>query len=180
MIIPRVPVQHRRLLPDRRLSGPTPWVIAILMMLTLLAAAAGVGLARSANAIGAAIAGRVTVQIVTANPVTRAEQAAALATHFPTIEMLHLIGATDRQITRLFQRRIAIDTAYGIALGTVVAAAILLLIGWQWSGVTSGLAATASFGPAGWALLLALPLLAIALAALTARQTLLAALKKIL
>ena len=301
MIIPRVPVQHRRLLPDRRLSGPTPWVIAILMMLTLLAAAAGVGLARSANAIGAAIAGRVTVQIVTATPVTRAEQAAALrraaaaqpfvlsaraveqeelqttlgqwfgsaegddpllkslplpalvdidfvgedrtgpmrqlqalvareapgariiphaewlgpvarlirslawiaggmvllmtlasaavvimtaraalATHFPTIEMLHMIGATDRQITRLFQRRIAIDTAYGIALGTAVAAAILLLIGWQWSGVTSGLAATASFGAAGWALLLALPLLAIALAALTARQTLLAALKKIL
>ena len=78
MIIPRVPVQHRRLLPDRRLSGPTPWVIAILMMLTLLAAAAGVGLSRSANAIGSAIAGRVTVQIVTANPVTRAEQAAAL------------------------------------------------------------------------------------------------------
>lgn len=305
MIIPRVPTQHRRLLPDRRLSGPTPWVIAILMMLTLLAAAAGVGLARSANAIGSAIAGRVTVQIVTPNPVTRAEQAAALrraaaaqpfvlsaravdreelqatlgqwfgseasggggddpvlnslplpalvdidfvgenrsrhmeqlralvaaeapgariiphaewlgpvaqligslawiagglvllmtlasaavvimtaraalGTHFATIEMLHLIGATDRQITRLFQRRIAIDTAYGIALGTVVAAAILLLIGWQWAGITSGLAATASLGPTGWALLLALPLLAIALAALTARQTLLAALKKIL
>ena len=58
MIIPRVPAQHRRLLPDRRLSGPTPWVIAILMLLTLLAAAAGVGLARSANAIGDAIAGR--------------------------------------------------------------------------------------------------------------------------
>ena len=37
-----------------------------------------------------------------------------------------------------------------------------------------------SLGPAGGALLLALPLLAIALAALTARQTLLAALKKIL
>src|SRR3546814_20184681 len=77
MIIPRVPVQHRRLLPDRRLSGPTPWVIAILMMLTLLAAAAGVGLARSANAIGEAIAGRATVQIVTANPVPPAEHAAA-------------------------------------------------------------------------------------------------------
>ncbi|MGB3793789.1 MAG: cell division protein [Sphingopyxis granuli] len=302
MIIPRVPVQHRRLLPDRRLTGPTPWVIAILMMLTLLAAAAGIGLARSANAIGDAIAGRVTVQIVTANPVARAAQAAALrrraagepyvraaravepdellatlgqwfgseggddpvlkslplpalvdidfvvggdragqmarlralvaaeapgariiphaewlgpvarlirslawvagglvllmsaasaavvimtaraalGTHYATIEMLHLIGATDRQIARLFQRRIAIDTAYGIALGSAVAAAILLLIGWQWSGVTAGLAATASLGPAGWALLLALPLLAIALAALTARQTLLAALKKIL
>ncbi|MGX5713920.1 cell division protein FtsX [Sphingopyxis terrae subsp. ummariensis] len=301
MIFARVPVQHRRLLPDRRLSGPTPWVIAILMMLTLLAAAGGVGLARSADAIGEAIAGRVTVQIVTANPVLRAEQAAALrraaaaqpfvrsaravdpaelqatlgqwfgtadgddpvlrslpmpalvdvdfvgedrsghmgqlralvareapgarviphadwlgpvarlirslawvagglvilmtlasaavvimtaraalGTHYATIEMLHLIGATDQQIARLFQRRITIDTAYGVALGTAVAAAILLLIGWQWSRVTSGLAATASLGPIGWALLLALPLLAIALAALTARQTLLAALKKIL
>ena len=61
-----------------------------------------------------------------------------------------------------------------------MAAAILLLIGWQWSRVTSGLAATASLGPIGWALLLALPLLAIALAALTARLTLLAALQKIL
>ncbi len=250
MIFARVPVQHRRLLPDHRLSGPTPWVIAILMMLTLLAAAGGVGLARSADAIGEAIAGRVTVQIVTANPVLRAQQAAALrraaaaqpfvrsaravdpaelqatlgqwfgtadgddpvlrslpmpalvdvdfvgedrsghmvimtaraalGTHYATIEMLHLIGATDQQIARLFQRRITIDTAYGVALGTAVAAAILLLIGWQWSGVTSGLAATASLGPMGWALLLALPLLAIALAALTARQTLLAALKKIL
>ncbi len=301
MIFARVPVQHRRLLPDHRLSGPTPWVIAILMMLTLLAAAGGVGLARSADAIGEAIAGRVTVQIVTANPVLRAQQAAALrraaaaqpfvrsaravdpaelqatlgqwfgtadgddpvlrslpmpalvdvdfvgedrsghmgqlralvareapgarviphadwlgpvarlirslawvagglvilmtlasaavvimtaraalGTHYATIEMLHLIGATDQQIARLFQRRITIDTAYGVALGTAVAAAILLLIGWQWSRVTSGLAATASLGPMGWALLLALPLLAIALAALTARQTLLAALKKIL
>lgn len=301
MIIPRVPVHHRSLLPDRRLSGPTPWVIAILMLLTLLAAAAGVGLARSANAIGEAIAGRVTVQIVAANPATRSAQAsalrsraatqpfvrsarmveqaelkatlgqwfgnaegedemleslpmpalvdidlasgnrtaqmrqlrtlvtqeapgariiphaewlgpvaqlirslawiagalvllmtaasaavvimtarAALGTHYATIEMLHMIGATDQQIARLFQRRIAIDTAYGIALGTAVAAAILLVIGWQWSDVTSGLAATASLGPGGWALLLALPLLAIALAALTARQTLLAALKKML
>jgi len=105
---------------------------------------------------------------------------AALGTHYTTIEMLHMIGATDQQITRLFQRRIAIDTAYGIALGSAVAALVLLVIGWQWSGMTSGLAATASLGVAGWTLLLALPLLAIALAALTARQTLLAALQKIL
>lgn len=301
MIIPRVPVQHRRLLPDHRMSGPTPWVIAILMMLTLLAAAAGVSMARAANMIGEAIAGRVTVQIVTANPVKRAQQAAelrrramaapyvhaarrvsqeelrstlsqwlgaadgddpvlhslplpalvdidfvgggradpldelrglvaevapgarviphaewlgpvarlirslawvaaalvllmalasgaivimtaraALGTHYATIEMLHLIGATDRQITRLFQRRIAIDTAYGIMLGSTVATAIMLLIGWQWAGIAAGLATTASLGIGGWALLLALPLLAIALAALTARLTLLAALKKIL
>ena len=138
--------------PVAQLIGSLAWIAGGLVLLMTLASAA--------------------VVIMTAR--------AALGTHFATIEMLHLIGATDRQITRLFQRRIAIDTAYGIALGTVVAAAILLLIGWQWAGITSGLAATASLGPTGWALLLALPLLAIALAALTARQTLLAALKKIL
>lgn len=301
MIIPSVPVQHRSLLPDRRLSGPTPWVIAILMMLTLLATAAGVTLARSASAIGSAIAGRVTVQIVTPNPEVRAQQAAALrravagqpyvhaaraveqdeliktmgqwfggegsddpvlrslplpalvdidfvagnradhlgqlravvereapgariiphaewlgpvarliralalvagalvvlialasaavvimtaraalGTHFATIEMLHLVGATDRQITRLFQRRIAIDTAYGIALGTLVAALVMIVIGWLFAGVTSGLAASFSLGLGGWLLLLLLPLIAIALAALTARVTLMRALKQIL
>jgi len=138
--------------PVARLIRSLAWVAGGLVVLMTLASAA--------------------VVIMTAR--------AALGTHYATIEMLHMIGATDQQITRLFQRRIAIDTAYGIALGTVVAALILLLIGWQWSGVTSGLAATASLGPAGWTLLLALPLLAIALAALTARLTLLAALQKIL
>lgn len=301
MIIPRVPPDHRQLLPDGRLSGPTPWVIAILMLLTMLAAVAGMGLARSANAIGSAIAGRVTVQIVTANPEARAAQAsalrrqaarepyvraaravpadelvatmgqwfggegrddpvlrslpmpalvdvdfvagnrtghiqhlrelvgriapgarviphsewlgpvaamirslavvaaglvllmtaasaavvimtarAALGTHYATIEMLHLIGATDRQITRLFQRRIAIDTAYGILLGALAAGLVMALLGWQMAGITSGLAATVSLGPAGWLLLLLMPLMAIALAALTARITLLSALQKIL
>jgi cell division transport system permease protein len=58
---------------------------------------------------------------------------AALGTHYARSRCLHLIGATDRQITRLFQRRIAIDTAWRHRARTV-AAAIMLLIGWQWSG----------------------------------------------
>ncbi|MGB6185673.1 MAG: cell division protein, partial [Sphingopyxis granuli] len=151
--------------PGARIIPHAEWLGPVARLIRSLAWVAG-GLVLLMSAASAAVV------IMTAR--------AALGTHYATIEMLHLIGATDRQIARLFQRRIAIDTAYGIALGSAVAAAILLLIGWQWSGVTAGLAATASLGPAGWALLLALPLLAIALAALTARQTLLAALKKIL
>lgn len=302
MIIPRVPPSHRAMLAQARLSGPTPWVLAILMLLTLLAAAAGLSLARGANGIGGAIAGRVTVQIVTANPELRSEQAfrlrraaagepyvraatavprgdvaeslarwfgtgdgtndpviaalplpelididlvpgsnaaqlarlralaareapgarviphadwlgpvartirtlafvaaglvvlmalasaavvimtarAALGTHYATIEMLHLIGATDQQICRLFQRRIAIDSAYGILLGAMIAAVLLAIIGWQFSGVTAGLGAEADLGAAGWIFLALLPLIAIALAALTARVTLLRALKTML
>jgi cell division transport system permease protein len=302
MLIPSVPPQQRALLPEGRLSGPMPWVIAILMFLTLLAGAAGLGLWRSADGIGDAIAGRVTVQIVDANPETRAATAArlrreiaaapyvraardvdrealvemmgrwfgdlegeddpvlrdlpmpalidvdfvagdadanlaalrtmlrtsapdaratphadwlgpvarlirtlawvavalvvmmsaataavvmltaraALGTHLSTIEILHLIGATDKQVTRLFQRRIGIDTAFGVALGTMVATAVMLLLGWQLSGVTSGLAATATLGVYGWLVLLALPIFTIAVGALTARWTLMSTLKKTL
>jgi cell division transport system permease protein len=302
MIIPRVPVQQRAMLAQTRLEGPTPWVLAILMLLTMLAAAAGISLARAASGIGGAIADRVTVQIVTANPELRSDQAgrvrraaaaepyvravravprqevaatlgrwfgtgagdddpviaslplpelididlvpgsgaaaearlralaareapgarviphadwlgpvaglirtlawiaaalvvlmalasaavvimtarAALGTHYATIEMLHLIGATDTQICRLFQRRIAIDSAYGIVLGALVAALLLALLVWQLGDVTSGLGAAASVGLGGWIFLALLPLLAIALAALTARVTLLRALKQML
>ena len=56
-----------------------PWVIAIMMFLTVLAAAAGLGLASAAARLDEQIGGRVTVQIVEANPASRAAQAAAAA-----------------------------------------------------------------------------------------------------
>jgi hypothetical protein len=43
----------RRLLPEGRLAGPMPWVIAIMMFLTVLAAAAGLGLGGAAASLGA-------------------------------------------------------------------------------------------------------------------------------
>ncbi|MDQ4088424.1 MAG: cell division protein, partial [Pseudomonadota bacterium] len=39
---------ERGLLPEGRIAGPMPWVIAIMMFLTVLAAAAGLGLAGAA------------------------------------------------------------------------------------------------------------------------------------
>src|SRR3989344_3096557 len=80
--------------PDARETRSLAWIAGGMVLLMALASAA--------------------VVIMTAR--------AALGTHYATIEMLHLIGATDRQITRLFPRRIAIDTVYGIALGSLVAA----------------------------------------------------------
>jgi len=40
---------RHRLLPEGRVAGPMPWVIAIMMFLTVLAAAAGLGLAGAAS-----------------------------------------------------------------------------------------------------------------------------------
>src|SRR3546814_8168713 len=65
----------RRLLPEGRLSGPMPWVIAIMMFLTLLAAAAGIALDHAARSLSAVLSGRVTVQIVEADAEIRSEQA---------------------------------------------------------------------------------------------------------
>jgi cell division transport system permease protein len=70
---------ERGLLPEGRLSGPMPWVIAIMMFLTVLAAAAGMGLASAAARLDDQIGGRVTNQIVEANPARKAAQAAAAA-----------------------------------------------------------------------------------------------------
>jgi cell division transport system permease protein len=65
------------LFPQARLSGPTPWVIAIMVALTVVAAATGLALRHIANAAAVDVAGGVTVQIVEALPAQRQVQAQA-------------------------------------------------------------------------------------------------------
>ena len=52
----------------------------------------------------------------------------ALDTHRATIDVLHGIGATDIQVTHLFQRKIAIDALIGSVGGAAIAAVVLLLL----------------------------------------------------
>ncbi|HNN56893.1 MAG TPA: hypothetical protein PKG84_11170, partial [Novosphingobium sp.] len=59
------------LVPQARLSGPMPWVIAIMVALTVIAAAAGLSLANTASAASDELAGGVTVQVIEANPAER-------------------------------------------------------------------------------------------------------------
>ncbi|HIQ17003.1 MAG TPA: cell division protein, partial [Novosphingobium capsulatum] len=59
------------LLPEARLSGPMPWVIAIMIGLTVVAAASALALRHAAQAASADLEGGVTVQIVTAAPQDR-------------------------------------------------------------------------------------------------------------
>jgi cell division transport system permease protein len=285
-----------RLLPEGRLAGPMPWVLAIMMFLTLLAAAAGVALGSAARGLSAGAGNRATIQIVEANPDRREAQAravvallerqpgiervrrlgqdemakllspwlgergldadvpvpamidvdlspagyagldalraavveaapsarvddngqwlaplgrlmrslqwlagalvllmigataatvvlaarAALDTHRSTIEVLHLMGATDVQVARLFQRRIALDAAFGGGVGLLAAAAVLLLIGRRIAALGSDLLGSAALPPAAWVLLVVLPLFGIGLAMLVARGAILRALGRML
>ncbi|WHO38827.1 FtsX-like permease family protein [Sphingobium sp. AP49] len=288
---------RHRLLPAGRVAGPMPWIIAIMIFLTVLAAAAGLGLGTAVRAMGADLAGRATVQIVEANaeqrdrlagqvqqalrgaadvrsvamvdPATLADQLRpwlgedvtsgdlpipalidvtltagdagmkvervrgllarlspklriephaafllplaglltaltwlaigvvvlmGLATgavvvlaargahdsHRGTIEVLHLMGATDVQIARLFQRRIALDALMGGALGFAFGILVILLIGARLSATGSQLLAAVALPPASWAVLVAVPIAGILLATLAGRWTVLRALGRAL
>ena len=287
---------ERGLLPEGRMAGPMPWVIAIMMFLTVLAAAAGLGLGGAASRLQGQIGGRVTVQIVEASPRMRAQQTeaaaaairslpgvvnvrvvpeaetqallepwlgaaaatsdlpipalidvdltpegragldrlrgavasaapaarvddsaqwlaplarligalqwlaaalvllmvgataatvvlaarAALDTHRGTIEILHLMGATDLQVARLFQRRIALDAAFGGLTGFILAGAVLIGIGERVSDLGSELLGSAAIPAEGWVTLLALPAFGVILAMMVARLTILRALGRML
>ena len=285
----------RRLLPEGRLAGPMPWVIAIMMFLTVLAAAAGLGLRHAAASLDADVASRLTVQVIEADPAARRRQAeaaigvlralpnvtdvrqvadaelarmlepwlgdaglvdipvpalidvgvsgeagaaaqrigaalaavapaarvdanaawllplarlidalevlaiglvvlmivaaaatvvlaarASLDTHRGTIEVLHLMGAPDVQVARLFQRRIALDALFGGVVGLVLAGLVLLLIGDRLSAIQSELLGAAGLPWQSWLLIGLLPLGGVLLAMLVARTTILRALGRML
>lgn len=292
-----LPVHDRKLIPEGRLSGQMPWVIAIMMFLTLLVAAAGLTLADAAQKGGDDLARQATVQIIEPDPAARASQRAAVAralrglpgivsvdpvpdaevrgllepwlgtavidadipvpalvdlrftavpsavtlerlqtrlrtispqirldshsswmapffdlmdtlvvlaagvlllllvatsavvvlavrstlnTHRGTIEIMHMMGGTDVQAARLFERRVALDALLGGFIGFASAAVVILTLGGRFAAVEPGLLASANFPFYGWIVLALIPLAVMGLAMLMARLTVIGALKKML
>lgn len=286
-------VADRNLLPEGRLAGPMPWMIGIMIFLTVLAAAAGLALTDAARTLNANLEGRATIQIVQADPIRRemetlaalralegtpgvtsirrvsdaeiakllepwlgaqglgpdlpvpalidiemsggdvAQLAArihpvapsaridrharwltplagliqsltwlaaglvllmgvattaavvlasrgALNTHRATIDVLHLLGATDIQIARLFQRRIALDALFGGGIGLAAGIVVILFVGVRLGAVGSDLLGSARLDFSGWAMIVAIPIAGALLATVTARLTATKALRHIL
>ena len=103
----------------------------------------------------------------------------ALDTHRFTIEVMHGIGATDLQLTHLFQRKIAIDALVG-SLGGAVAGGIVLLLLASGASFAGELTGGATLPVSAILLLLLLPFLLTVLATWVARITVLAALRETL
>lgn len=293
-------IGEAELVPQARLSGPMPWVIAIMVAMTVIAAAAGLALRNTAQAAAAELAGGVTVQIVEAAAEQRDAQAraavarlgttpgvasirlvpqqeidmlvepwlgsgtaqgaagaipvpalidvrlegevspervadvqaalagvapaarvdaqsswlrpvfdalaslqwlamavvallatalaaaallaarTALGTNRDTIEIVHLLGGTDAQIARVFQKSIGIDAAGGGAVGLILAVVVILFLGRRFAGLGAGMVDGGALGPADWTLLALIPLIAVLLAMITARVTVLHSLRKML
>jgi cell division transport system permease protein len=288
-----------RLVPHSRLTGPMPWVIAIMIALTVIAAGAGLALRNLSDRAGAEIAGGLTVQILEGAPAARERQAqaavaqlrtredvaevrrvpeeelnallepwlgkqaltgeeaipvpalidarlrgpvterrleelrvalvaavpsaridaqagwlgpvfdalaslqwlalglvvllagtsaaavwlaarSALGANRETIEVIHLLGATDGQIARLFERSIGLDAAIGGLAGLALGGGALWLLGGQFARLGSGMVAGGTLGPVDWVLLAAIPAAGVLLAMVTARLTVLGALRRML
>ena len=103
----------------------------------------------------------------------------ALDTQRFTIEVMHGIGATDVQVTRLFQRRIAIDAFAGSIAGALAAALVLLLLA-SGAAFAGALAGGAVLRGGDLVVLLLLPLALTVVATWVARRAVLAALREAL
>lgn len=292
-----IPAHDRKLIPDGRFSGTMSWVMAIMLFLTLLAAAAAIAIGNAASQGGTELARDATVQLVDTDPAERASQQAriakqlrsmpgvsdvrpvperesrallepwlgdaardadipvpalidvsfvapptktqlgrlqtslaasapgiridshaswmepfvalmqtmfllalgvvlllllataatvvlsvrgALNTHRSTIEIMHMMGSTDLQAARLFQRRVALDALFGGMVGLLAAILTLWLLGSRFAALEPGLLAEAGMPLYGWLVLVLIPVAVAGLAMFTARWTVLSALKKML
>jgi cell division transport system permease protein len=103
----------------------------------------------------------------------------ALDTHRFTIDVMHGIGATDLQVTHLFQRKILLDAFAGSVAGGVAAAAVLLLLagGAAFAGELTG---GATLGLRDFVILALLPFALTGLATWVARTAVLRALREAL
>jgi len=103
---------------------------------------------------------------------------AGLDTHRDTIDVLHMLGSTDIQIARLFQRRIAFDTLLGGVPGTVAALVLVWFLQSRLDALGSEMLGGVALHQRDWFLLLLLPLGFALLATLAARVAVLRTLGK--
>ena len=104
----------------------------------------------------------------------------AFANHKDTVEIIHLLGGTDGQITQVFQRTVMIEAGFGALLGTALGVATVWLLGQQFAALDSGMIGGATLGLNEWLLIAAIPLAGVLLAMLTARITISLALRAML
>lgn len=99
-----------------------------------------------------------------------------LDTHRDTIEVLHMLGSTDIQIARLFQRRIALDTLLGGLIGTLAALALVWFLQSRMAVIGSEMLSGVTLQSRDWFVLLILPIGFALLATFAARTAVLGAL----
>lgn len=104
----------------------------------------------------------------------------SLANHRETVEIVHLLGGSDRQVTQIFQRSVLRDAVAGSAMGLALGLLAVWLLGQQFAALDSGMVSGGQLSWMDWLVIAAVPLGGILLALLTGRVTIMAALRKML
>ncbi len=104
----------------------------------------------------------------------------ALGNNRETIEIVHLLGGSDKQIAGIFQRSIAIDAASGGIAGFAAAFVVIFLLGRSFAALQAGIVTGSALGWIDWAVVALIPLAVAALATVTARWTVMRALRRML
>lgn len=104
----------------------------------------------------------------------------AFTNHRETIEVIHLLGGTDAQITRVFQRAAMRDAAFGGFAGLLIGLAAVWLLAQQFSALDSGMVSGGGLSWTDLAILFFIPVAGVILAFVTGRMTIAFALKSML
>lgn len=102
-----------------------------------------------------------------------------LALHAGGIELLHLIGATDGYVARQFQGQALELALRGGVIGLILTAATIILLGRAAEALGAGLLPDLTLSILQWAILAAVPLVIGLIGMLTARITVMAALREL-
>ena len=102
----------------------------------------------------------------------------AHATQRGTIDIMHMLGATDTQVVRLFQQRMMLDALFGAVIGFTGAVLVIILVGRSMNAVASDLVQSVSLPGFAWIVMPLMPLAGVGVAWLSARLTLQRALKR--
>ena len=177
-------------LVDVKLSGPVTAERLAAMRSELLEAAPAARLDAQASWLGPVFdairslqflaLGLIALLAITSAAAVWLAARSALGSNRETIEVIHHLGGTDGQIASIFQRSIAWDAALGGAAGLLLGLAAVFILGQQFAQLGSGLIAGGGLTALDWITIAAIPLVGIILAVITARITVIAALRRML
>ena len=159
----RLEAAMRKVAPRARIDAQSDWLAPVLSALSALKWMA-LALIIMLGFVGAA-----AVWLAARN---------ALGGNRKTIEVVHLLGGSDDQIARIFQRSILLDAIIGGVLGLVAGVLAMSLLARQFAALQSGMVAGGSLTAMDWVLIALVPLFAVAIAVYTARMTVLSSLRK--
>ncbi|MCK0097899.1 cell division protein [Qipengyuania sp. S6317L1] len=121
----------------------------------------------------------ILVSMATAAAVWLASRS-AFANHRETVEIIHLLGGTDAQVTRVFERPVIREAAFGAFIGLVIGLAAVWLLGRQFASLDSGMVGGGGLDLSDWLIIAAIPVAGVLLAVITGRITIGHALKSML